>query len=475
MTTLDTASAISALFNALPVLDFISRTHEAYLVGGAVRDILMGRIPLDYDIVVPKDPKALAESIAGNGGSFFKLGKNRQVVLRGHFKDHTIDLVQMEGGSIESDLRLRDFTINAMAIRLDNRSFLDPIQGQNDLANKTIRMVSEQAFLNDPLRLLRTYRFGAALHFKIDTRTESAIKAHGHLIARPAGERIREELIKLLAAPCAGEYLQKMSDSGLLFHLFPELSAALACTQNRHHRFNVLDHTLNACRHLESFLNGKEIETIASLQMAIKGIDDPLKPLMKLAMLLHDIGKPLTRSVDPTGAVHFWGHEKKSAGLAREIITRLKFSSRHTEYLCLLIKNHLRPVLLYQAHQNQSLTRKGIVRLFRSLDTHVPDLLIHALADACAKTEKACDMDPSFSGFIEDLLKNYFRDFTPRKKEAALITGRDLITLFGLKPSPTFKIILELIEEARLSQALTSREDALTLVKAWLLSNGKGG
>ena len=155
MTTFDTASAISALFKALPVLDFISRTREAYLVGGAVRDILMGRIPLDYDIVVSEDPKALAKSIAGTGGSFFKMGKNRQAVLRGHFKDHTIDLVQMEGGSIESDLRLRDFTINAMAIRLDNRSFLDPMQGQKDLANKTIRMVSEQAFLSDPLRLLR--------------------------------------------------------------------------------------------------------------------------------------------------------------------------------------------------------------------------------------------------------------------------------------------------------------------------------
>ncbi|MFH0996806.1 MAG: HD domain-containing protein [Pseudomonadota bacterium] len=468
------ASAISALFKALPILDFIARTREAYLVGGAVRDILMGRIPTDYDIVVSEDPKALAKSIAGTGSSFFKMGKNRKAVLRGHFKDHTIDLVQMEGGSIESDLGLRDFTINAMAIRLDNRSFLDPMQGKKDLANKTIRMVSEQAFLSDPLRLLRTYRFAATLDFEIEKRTESAVKAHGHLIGRPAGERIREELIKLLAAPCAGEYLQKMSDSGLLFNLFPELSTELSCTQNRHHRFNVLDHTLKACRHLESFLNGQEIETNASFQIAINGIDGRLKPLMKLAMLLHDIGKPLTRSIDSGGAVHFWGHEKIGAGVAKEILTRLKFSSKDSEYVCLLIQNHLRPVLLYQAHQNQTLTRKGIVRLFRLLDTHIPELLVHAQADACAKAEKANDLDPSFSGFIEDLLKSYFQDFVPRKKEAALITGQDLIALFGLKPSPTFKTILEVVEEARLLQTLAGREDALALVKTWLLSNGKG-
>ncbi len=436
--------------------------------------MLMGRIPLDYDIVVPEDPKALVKSIVAPGGSFFKIGKNRQAVLRGQFKDHTIDLVQMEGGSIESDLRLRDFTINAMAIRLDNRSFLDPVQGQKDLANKTIRMVSEQSFLRDPLRLLRTYRFAAALDFGIETRTESAIKTHGHLIGRPAGERIREELIKLLSAPCAGEFLQKMSDSGLLFHLFPELSTELACTQNLHHRFNVLDHTLKACRHLESFLNGKEIETNAFLQIAISGIDGSLKPLMKLAMLLHDIGKPLTRSVDPAGAIHFLGHEKKGAELAEEILTRLKFSGKDTEYLCLLIQNHLRPVLLYQAHQNQTLTRKGILRLFRSLDIHVPDLLVHALADAFAKTENARNMDPSFSGFIEDLLKSYFQDFVPRKKEKRLITGQDLITLFGLKPSPAFKTILEVVEEARLLQTFSSREEALALVKTWLLSNGNG-
>ncbi len=256
----DFSSAIPALFQAIPALAAVSRTPETYLVGGAVRDLLMGSTPLDYDIVVPANPQALADAISRDTGAFFfKLGKDRQAVLRGQLKDHTLDLVQMAGGSIESDLQLRDFTVNAMAVHLGSRSLLDPMNGQQDLASRTIRMVSEQAFLSDPLRLLRAYRFAATLNFEIEKITESAIKTHSRLIRRPAGERIREELIRLLAAPGAAGYLRKMKESGLLFDLFPELMDERACTQNHHHCFDVLDHTLSACRHLDFFLNGKGI------------------------------------------------------------------------------------------------------------------------------------------------------------------------------------------------------------------------
>ncbi len=460
------------LFLSIPALTAVSRTQEAYLVGGAVRDLLMGNTPLDYDIVVDQDPQALADVISRETGAFFfKLGKDRQMVLRGRLKDHTFDMVRMAGGSIESDLRLRDFTINAMAVHLGSQSLLDPMQGQRDLASRTIRMVSEQAFPSDPLRLLRAYRFAATLNFEIEIKTESAIKTHSRLIRRPAGERIREELIRLLDAPDAAGYLRKMKDSGLLFDLFPELIDESACMQNHHHCFDVLDHTLWACRHLDFFLNGKVKETDALFGIAINGIDGRHKPVLKLAMLLHDIGKPGTRSMDAAGAVHFFGHEKKGAELAASISGRLKLSNQDSNYLRELIENHLRPVLLYQAHLNQSLARKGIIRLYRSLKTCTPDLLIMALADACAKTEKPCDMDPSFFGFITDLIKTYYQDYLPQKNKAPLITGQDLISLFGLQPSPIFKTIIEAVEETRLSQAFFGRRDAISLVRTWLAAN----
>jgi putative nucleotidyltransferase with HDIG domain len=465
----DLSSAIQALFQAVPSLAAVSRTREAWLVGGAVRDLLMGMRPLDYDIVVRQDPESLAGDISRNtGASFFKLGKNRQVVFRGQLKDRTIDIVPMAGDSIESDLRLRDFTINAMAVHLGSRTFLDPAGGRHDLAIRTLRMVSDKAFPSDPLRMLRAYRFAATLNLGIEKGTESAIKAHSRLIRRPAGERIREELIRLLAAPGATGHLWKMKDSGFLFALFPELIDEKGCMQNQHHCFDVLDHTLFACRHLESLLNNPGAETDPALPLAIDGIDDRNKPVLKLAMLLHDIGKPRTRSTDTSGAVHFFGHEKVGAGLAEAISCRLKFSKQDADYLRGLIQNHLRPVLLYQAHLDQSLSRKGIVRLFRSLNAHTPEILIMAIADARAKTQQVCDADPSFFAFITDLLKAYFQDYQPEANKAPLITGRDLISLFGLRPSPAFKSILEAVEEARLSHRLAGREEAMALVRTWL-------
>jgi poly(A) polymerase len=470
----DFPSAILPLFQAVPALADVFRSRDVWLVGGAVRDMLMGISPLDYDIVVRQGPEILSGEISRKTGVFFhKLGKNRQAVFRGHLADHTIDIVCLAGDSIESDLQLRDFTINAMAVELGSRLFIDPLNGQQDLADRSLRMVSRQAFFSDPLRLLRAYRFAATMNFEIELATQHAITAHIALIRRPAGERIREELVRLLAAPGAAGYLRKMGDSGLLYELFPELKDEMACTQNHHHRFDVLNHTFFSCRHLESFLNGNEMEADPVFQIAINGIDSRLKPILKLAMLLHDIGKPPTRSVDASGAVHFIGHETTGASMAESISKRLKLSNSDTDYLCSLVQNHLRPLLLYQAHQARSLTRKGIMRFFRALDTRTPDLLMMVLADICAKSERISEVEPSFSGFIADLLNLYFQDYVPRKNEAPLVTGRDLIALFGLSPSPAFKTILAAVEDARMSRSLAGREDALAMVRAWLASNEK--
>ena len=464
-------SSISTLFESVPTLIDFSLTHDAYLVGGAVRDTLLGIRPLDYDIVVPDDPQALADAVSRKTGvSFFKMGKNRQAVLRGRINDLTIDLIRMADDSIESDLRFRDFTINAMAVHIGSRSFIDPLNGYADLTERRIRMVSAQSFLNDPLRLVRTYRFAATLNFEIERETEAAVRTHCHLIHSPAGERIREEIFRLLNTSFAAAYLQKMSDSGLLSAMFPEFENMSGCTQNVYHRFDVLDHTLSACRYLDSILDGKTME--ASLFRSV--IAEHRKHLLKLAVLLHDIGKPMTRSVDNEGSVHFIGHEKIGAQMASDIALRLKLSKSDTDYLCELIRCHLRPLLLYRAHQTQSLTRKGMIRLFRSLKFRTPDLLAMALADAHAKTDNACDTNLSMDDFIEDLMKMYFQNYLPQITQEPLITGNDLITRFGLHPSPVFKIILEAVDEARLSQSLDSREQALAWVASWLASHEKG-
>lgn len=471
---MDFSSAVSTLFELIPELYDFSRHQDIYLVGGAVRDILLGRTPTDYDLVVSVDPEIIARRISSASDfHFFKMGKNRQTVFRGKHKNLTLDFVRMAGDSIEADLLVRDFTINAMAFHLGRRSFLDPLKGRADLEKGILRMVSDEIFMDDPLRLLRTYRFAAALNFDIEHRTETSVRTHRHLMNRPSGERIREELLLLMRTPSAAGYLRKMSDSGLLFDLFPEMIDEAGCMQNHHHAFNVLEHTLSACNHMDLYLNGMGMNMLLPFELAVHSIHDSLKPFLKLAMLLHDSGKPLTRTVHKDGSVHFLGHEKIGAQMADGISSRLKFSNYESGYLRLMILHHLRPSLLFQSHQNQSLTRKGMIRLFRSVNQHTPDLLLMALADFCAKTEHPADMDRSFFSFIAELLEIYFDDYVLRKNEERLISGHDLITVFGLTPSPVFKIILEAAEEAWLSQTISTRQEALTWIHSWLNAHEK--
>lgn len=456
----------------LPLAD-ISAEFETYLVGGAVRDILMGRTPVDFDVAVTGNPEEIAKKITKKEGVFFTLGKNRQEVHRCMLHNQAIDIVRLQGDTIESDLLQRDFTINAISLRLKDSSIIDPLEGRKDLENKTIRMVSEHAFTSDPLRMLRAYRFEANSGFNMEDNTLSAIKKHSRLIRHSAGERIREELIKLLSEANAAEYLRKMSDSELLFEIIPELKEEIDCSQNTHHKFDVWNHTLNTCCHLEELLNGKENIMNETLQQAVQSIENHDKPLLKLAALLHDVGKPVTRSVDEKNITHFYGHEKKGADLSAAILSRLKFSGRDTDYMVTVIKEHLKPVHLYKSHKKQYLNRKNITRFFRRENTLTPDILIHSMADAWAKTDLIEDKDESFYGFVTDILNLYFQDFTSRKKESPLINGNDLKVIFGLSPSPAFKSILDAVEDARLSHEISSRESALDMVRELLLAEQK--
>ncbi len=468
MSDLKSLQDISDYLQSVTGLSFIAGKSEAYLVGGAVRDILMGKKPVDFDVAVTGNPEEIAQEITKKGGVFFTLGKNRQKVHRCMLHGQVIDIAGLQGESIESDILKRDFTINAISLRLKDKLIIDPAGGITDLENKTIRMVTEHAFISDPLRMLRAYRFEANTGFSIEKNTLSAIKKHGSLIRVSAGERVREELLKLLSEENATEYLRKMSDYELLFEIIPELKEEINCSQNTYHKFNVWNHTLNTCDHLEHLLNGKENMMNETLQLAVQSIENANKPLLKLAALLHDVGKPMSRSVDEKNIVHFYGHEKKGAEISAGILSRLKFSSRDTDYMLSVINEHLKPVHLYKSHKMQNLKRKNIIRFFRRENTLTPHILIHAMADAWAKTDLIEEKDESFNGFITEILILYFHDFIRRKKEAPLINGNDLREIFGLSPSPAFKIILDAVEDARLSHEISSRESALDMAR-WLL------
>jgi len=442
------------------IFDKIKNRKGAYLVGGAVRDLLLGGKPGDYDIAVTENAETFARNLAhAMQASFVPLGKPGQTVYRIPAKDQSFDICPLNGVSLEADLKRRDFTVNALAYSLEHRRIIDCTGGLEDLEKKRIRMVSEKAFTDDPLRLVRTFRMAAALDFEIESATLAAVRKHAHLIRASAGERIHSEMMKLLATSRSRLYINLMVENGLLFAIVPEMQDLRGCTQNSFHAFDVLDHTLKTCAFVEKMINREMLPDLSCLIP----LEKDTAACMKLSALLHDIGKPATRSADAKGNIHFYGHDKQGANMAVNILSRLKCSGQETDFVCFIIRNHLRPLLLFRAEQHAGVSQKSIIRFFMKCGDYTPLLLLHALADDRAKSENP--ETGAFESFVQNLLHFWFGDFQSRKKLPPLITGHDLIREFGLTPSPDFKKILHTVEAARLGGTIRTREEALKLAR----------
>jgi poly(A) polymerase len=451
--------------------NMFSQIKGAYIIGGSIRDLLLDRIPTDYDIAVTENPKKIAEKIAKNiSGRLVKMGKPGQMIIRVVSNDNIIDITSLNGSFIEDDLKKRDFTINAMAYDLSSGEIIDCLGGLGDLADKKIRMVSEDVFKKDPIRLIRAYRIGACLNFQIESQTASVISAYANLIENSAGERIRGEIFKLLSTSRSYLYLSQMDDAGLLTAIFPDFDGLKECRQNNHHIYDVFEHTMKAYSHLETILNDPaKILPDTSIQIR-QYLDEEKTVLLKYAILLHDIGKPLTKTIDNRGKIHFYGHPRKSADLAQKVSQKLKFSNREKRFVDVIIRNHLNPLFLFTAMQKKTLTHKGVTRFFIKCGDNTPAVLLHTLADIMAKRDKPNQANKAFIGFVTDMIRNFFYDFSCKIKEPPLITGRDLIHEFGLTPSPLFKTILNLVQEEKLTGTIKSRSEALAWVRDYLKS-----
>lgn len=442
------------------------KTKGAYIVGGSVRDLLLGKLPADYDIAVIENPKPFAEKIAKKtSGRLVELGKPGQMLFRVVSKNYVYDISPIAGASIEDDLLKRDFTINALAWDLSSKRVIDCVDGQKDIADRKIRMVSKTVFQKDPIRLIRAYRISATLDFNIEQQTNAAIKDNAELLQTSAGERIRSELFKILTTSNSYYFLSQMGKTGVLQAIFPELTDLQTCFQNRYHLFDVFKHTMKAYSHLETILNDCH-NFLPETNGQFKPCTDTFKgALLKCSILLHDIGKPLARTIDKKGNIHFYGHGKKSADMTKNIVHRLRFSNHEASYVDFIIRNHIRPLFLFIAHQNKTITQKGITRFFLKCGKYAPDLLIHAMADIKGKGNKSDERNEAFINFAREMVKYYFSYFQPEKSKPSLITGRDLINNFALTPSPLFKKILRRVEEARISKKINTKDEAMALVK----------
>jgi poly(A) polymerase len=474
------------------------RRIEAWAVGGLIRDFCMGRSTADIDIaaaVSAENAIDIAREMADEMGGRFVLldavhGIARVVLAEksgNSARDRwCIDISALDG-DIAQDLARRDFSIDAMAVNLKRLTenplsieILDPFGGQEDLNRKVIKALPGNVFEADPARIMRAVRLAAEMDFEIHPETRLQIHESYSLVTRVAGERIREELLRILAVPQSGRFIRLLDELRILTALIPELEPSRGVVQPVEHHWNVLDHSLETVRSVEFLLRQGQWEyTTAGVLQEIPWSEEleqhfaeevssgsRRSSLLKLAALLHDISKPETKIF--TGEkMRFFGHPEQGADIAADILERLRFSNKEISLVEMMVRYHMRPTQMSQAGLP---TKRAIYRFFRDSGTTGLDILYLSLADHLAA--RGPDLDPEqwswHAGQVKSILEGYYQQpvvVAPVK----LLDGHDLISLYGLKPGPEIRDILESVREAQAAGEIFSREEALSYVKNRLL------
>ena len=444
---------------------------EIYVVGGFVRDCLMNKESYDRDlIVINEDAKDFSHKLEKIFDSTFipldDENKIYRLVLKDSENIHNPDMIDVTNpieGSLERDLRRRDLTINAIAVNIHTGEITDMFGGVADIKNKTINYIEESNFVDDPLRLLRVYRFQAALDFELGSDTIMAICNHTDLISKPAKERVLYELMKLFNGKYTATALLNMNKTWLLEEIFPVVKEMKQVPPNTHHHLDLLHHV---------------IETVNQIQLLYENSDDKVKEHLdkcdfggfprlahiKLAGFLHDIGKFSTWTIEKdTGRHRFIKHDDVGSKMVKSILKELTCSNKQIEYISEMIKNHIYP----SAMMREDSTEKTMMRYLRKLGDNVIDNIILAKADRLsARGEAVTDemVEQNMSNL--DRLQNFYFDsldrLTPLPK---LLSGNDVMQLLNIKPSPKLGEILDALYEAQLDGDVTSKDEAIQFVK----------
>jgi poly(A) polymerase len=470
------AAALMTEFGSLRVLLALAQRRgvQVYLVGGTVRELALGGRTPDLDVAVSHHTLELAKELAqALGGTYVPLDEKERTA-RVVVGAEILDLAEFRGPTLEDDLRGRDFTINAMALDLtkllsgEPPQLIDPLGGLADLASGRVRMVAEANLAYDPLRLLRAYRFAATHGFKVTPETEGAICRLAPAISRVAGERLHYELFQLLAPLRAGVVLKELSRVGLLTEIFPELSNLKGVAQNGYHHLDVFDHSLETVCQLETVLARPEhfFHTLATAVR--KEAKLPGKPeILKVAALFHDIGKPPVkeRRRHPERYT-FYHHERVGVEIFQTAARRLRFSHTETRLVSHFILWHMRPFLLLPLFVRGELTVRALGRLVKAARGEIPGGFALAMADSLAGQgpQKPPDAEEHLGKLGEAAWRFYQERLMVQARQPRLITGDDLCAL-GLTPGPEFRRLLAAVEEAQWEGQVTTREEALALVK----------
>jgi len=453
----------------------------AWLVGGGVRDGALGRATVDVDVVVDGDTQQAARAIAAAAGRAFcfslsdEFGAWRVQSREGAWQ---IDVEPLRGGSLQADLALRDFTVNAIAQPLSGGELIDPLGGLEDVAARRLRMAGPSAFRDDPLRVLRMVRLYVELELNPDAETLRAASESAPALERVAGERAFVELCRILSCARAVAGLRLLRDVGALAVVLPELEALQGIEQNRFHHADVYEHTLEVLQQTieleEAVARG---ERDAGGAIGERGAEvaallaEPLADgltraqALRWGALLHDAAKPLTRGHRPGGGVTFIGHDVRGAQLAREVLGRLRASERTRAYVAALARNHLR--LGFLVHEPQPLARARVYDYLRACEPVEVDVTLLSVADRLAtRGDRARESIDAHMALAREILPQALV-WHAERAQRPLVRGDDLAAELRIAEGPLLGELLEEISRARYAGELATREDAIAHARAY--------
>ncbi|HEQ71071.1 MAG TPA: HD domain-containing protein [Spirochaetia bacterium] len=416
---------------------------QCYLVGGAVRDMLLKKTAKDFDVATNALPDQVMKFFRRviptgiqHGTVTVLMGPMQFEVttfrVEGDYSDHRHPDSVTFTRTIDADLERRDFTINAIAYDMEEKRFYDPFRGGEDLKQKVIRAIGDPGarFQEDGLRMLRAARIAAQLSFCVDQQTVAAMAAHAALIDQISAERIRDEFVKTLESPRPSVGLELLRETGLLIRILPELSAGIGVVQPSLHCFDVYTHSLAAC------------------DAAPRG-----NLHVRLAALFHDVGKPVTRGEGPHHEPTFYGHEKEGARLTAEILTRLRFPHRLIQSVTHLVAQHM-------FNYDQSWTDAAVRRFIRrvGLDA-LDDLFSLRRADQAGMCGRPVPL-PLLTDFRERIKKIVAESQVFSARDLA-VDGNDLIRELGIPPGREIGLLLEFLLEGVLDDPEMNSPDRL--------------
>ena len=488
------------------VVDALPDEQPLYLIGGAVRDALLGRVSHDLDFGLPRaekksaDPMRVARHIADKiGAAYYPLdterGAARLVLIHEDGTRDSLDFATFRGDSLEEDLRGRDFTLNAIALDVRTEQIYDPLGGANDLRQKVLRACAPTSLSDDPIRILRAIRLAASFGFKIFPETRQLMKAAVSGLPETSVERRRDELFRILGGAQPQTALRALEMLGVLDEILPELVEMKGVEQSAPHVDDVWSHTLNVLRHLGTiltalapeydesnaaeFYNGLLVMRLGRYREQFNAhfaegltTDRSLYSLLFFAALYHDVAKPSNRSVDDDGRIRFFGHETEGALVAANRMRELHLSNDEIDRVQRVIRHHMRihSMVSRLFNEQDQPSRRAIYRFFRDAREAGVDLIILSLADLRATYEHTLpeDLWKTALDVCRMLLENYWERPAEVVKPPSFLDGHEVMDAFALMPSPQVGKLLEAIREAQAMGEISTKDEALAFGRAWL-------